>query len=186
MDDIGSVGTSSRYERYQQRMQTFNEPIRKEPGQSASTGASEQGIGFGAQAQPAAEPSLLVAVQEAGFGRRPDDEEGEGRTGLFGFEEEDEQSNLIAEILEVGFVDWAHEQWLEKIREKARQTALASLGMTEDDLAKMAPEMSEQIERMIEEMVEAAIRSATEEAAEKKESDQASNAMVLNPIITGG
>lgn len=186
MSDIGGVGMSSRYEPYRQRLQVFNEPIRTESDQNGATGGSEKGIGFGAQTQPAAEPSLLVALQEAGFGRDTDEDEDSGRTGLFASEEEDEQSRLIEEILEVGFVDWAHEQWLEKIREKARETALANLGMTEDDLAQMAPEMQEQIERLIEELVEAAINSATEEAAKNKETGQDNDAMVLSPILTGG
>ncbi len=186
MNGIGGIGAQSRYERYQQQLQAFNEPIRKASDAPSSNGAAE-GIGFGASAQPAAAPSLLVALQEANLVRAENGgEEDEAPVGLFARREDDEQSRLIDEILEKGIANWAHEKWIEKIREKARQTALAGMGMTEEDVAALSPEMQEQIERLIEEIVEEAVREATEGTAKKHAETESNGAMVLNPIMTGG
>lgn len=130
-------------------------------------------------------PSLLVAVQESDVVRESGDSE-EETNGLFAVAEETEEDRLIAEILEKGLVDWAHEKWLEKIREKARQSALSEMGLTENDLASLSPEMQEQIERMIAEKVDEAIRSALDDAAKENGEHQKADAMVVSPIITGG
>ncbi len=130
-------------------------------------------------------PSLLVAVQETDVVREAGDEEEESNA-LFAQAEETEEDQLIAEILEKGLADWAHEKWLERIREKARQAALAEMGLTEADLAAMTPAMQKQIERMIEEKVEEAIRSALDAAAKENGKHQEADAMVVSPIITGG
>ncbi|MCG8510199.1 MAG: hypothetical protein MI741_13305 [Rhodospirillales bacterium] len=185
MDGVIGAGAYSRQEYSRRHMQFFPDPARSEVNKNAPAGKSEQGIDPAAQAKPAAAPSLLVAVQEANLGRASDDEESDGPARLFAEKEQSEQDQLIEEILDVGFINWAHEQWLEKIREKARQSALASMGLTEDDVANMAPQMQEQIERLIEEIVEAAIRSATGETAENTDSDETNEAAVVNPIITG-
>lgn len=112
--------------------------------------------------------------------------EEEESEGLFTTAEETEEDKLLAEILDKGLVEWAHEQWLEKIREKARQSALSEMGLSEDDLAAMTPEMREQIERIIEEKVAEAIRSAIEDATDENGEHQQADAMVVSPILTGG
>ena len=156
-----------------------------EAAEASKAGASAATVRVVSGAGPLVSPSLLVAVQETDVVREAGDEEEDSNT-LFAQAEETEEDQLIAEILEKGLADWAHEKWLERIREKARQAALAEMGLTEADLANMTPAMQKQIERMIEEKVEEAIRSALDEAAKENGKHQQADAMVVSPIITGG
>ena len=112
------------------------------------------------------------------------DEGGMERAGIFATREKDGVETVIDEIMEKGFVDWAHEEWLERIREKARQTSMAGMGLTDDDVASMTPDMQEQIERLIKEAVDEAVRRAVEKAAEENE-ETSGQAMVTSPIVTG-
>jgi len=142
-------------------------------------------------AEPAVRPSLLVALQELRMNRPSKAEAGqEGaappKAGIFAIAEEDTGRAVIDEIMERGLAEWAHEQWLERIREKARRTALARLGLTEDGVATMNPEMQAQIERLIQEAVDEAVRRAVEKVAGGDEAETTNQAMVLSPIVTGG
>lgn len=148
----------------------------------------------GASSQPPVRPSMLVALQDVRLNQPSADEEEEGKAGdvpqaqgIFATaDEEAGERTVIDEIKEKGLAEWAHEQWLERIREKARQTALADLGLTEDDVASMSPEMQARIEEMIKQVVEEAVRQATEKAVGDNGEKQTGEAKVLSPIITGG
>jgi hypothetical protein len=169
---------------------------------SAAWAEVSSGIGAGGSAtagvdspdQPPVRTSLLLALQDvrlnkpATDGSEQEATEDEAETaGIFAkADEEESQKTVIDEIKEKGLAEWAHEQWLERIREKARQTALADLGLTEDDVAAMAPDMQARIEQMIKEVVEEAVRQAVEKAAGENGEKRSNQAMVVSPIITGG
>ncbi len=184
MDGISSV--ASRYDYSNIWRFTHTEKTEQSTaGATAQGGASAPSSGLTSEASPLVSPSLLVAVQESDVVRQSAGEEEES-DGLFTTAEETEEDKLLAEILDKGLVEWAHEQWLDKIREKARQSALSEMGLSEDDLAAMTPEMRAQIERIIEEKVAEAIRSAIEDAADENGEHQQADAMVVSPILTGG
>lgn len=144
--------------------------------------------------------SMLAALQEMRMTQASDIAENdkakeEGKAvdplGLFTKKDESEADKTdlertIDEIKEKGIAAWAHEQWLERIREKARQTALSNMGLTEDDLNHMSPELRAQVERIIKEIVDEAVREATEKADQDKDKKPTGQAKVLSPIITGG
>lgn len=164
----------------------------------ASNGATDTSKGgVETDGQPSVRTSLLVALQGVGgslsSATGTDDADASatwGNNAALLAKKAQEQAALdktLKEIKEKGLANWAHEKWLERIREKARLTALASMGLTEDDLAAMSPEMQARVEAMIKEVVEEAIRQATEKAnGENGEKQQANQAKVLSPIITGG
>ena len=184
MDGISGVASRQAYSniwRYTQSEKTAQSPIATASQDSGSASAS----GLVSEAKSPVSPSLLVAVQESDVIRQGAGEEEES-VGLFTHDEETEEEKLIAEILDKGLVEWAHEQWLEKIREKARQNALSEMGLTEGDLAAMTPEIQAQIERILEQKVEEAIQSAIEDASNKNGEHQQADAMVVSPIVTGG
>lgn len=171
---------------------------------AAANDTGSAAAGSGATDEPAARSSMLVALQDVRLNRPavdtektvgaedaedtsdPPEVEGLFATGEDADGERSPVDDVIDEIKEKGLAEWAHEQWLERIREKARQTALANLGLTEDDLAAMSPDMQARIEAMIKEIVEEAVREATEEAADENGKERAGQAMVVSPIITGG
>jgi hypothetical protein len=144
--------------------------------------------GLDGTTQPPVRASLLVALQEVRLNKPAEDEAEEGEiesAGIFATGEEDEVETVIDEILEKGFVDWAHEEWLERIREEARKTVMAGMGLTEDDVAAMTPDMQDQVERLIKEAVDEAVRRAVEKAAEENGEKTSGQAMVVSPIVTG-
>lgn len=162
---------------------------------SASTDAADLPVsGLDGAGQPPVRSSMLVALQDVRLNKpsaaddQPENTENAAETaGIFATaDEEESRKTILAEIKEKGLAEWAHEQWLERIREKARQTALADLGLTGDDVAAMAPDMQARIEQMIKEVVEEAVRQATEKAAGGNGEKRSGQAMVVNPIITGG
>ena len=184
MEGISCVASRHAYDNIWRFSQT--EKTEQSTTATASQGAaSASSSGLTSEAMSLVSPSLLVAVQESDVVRQSAGEEEES-DGLFTTAEETEEDQLIAEILEKGLVEWAHEQWLEKIREEARQSTLSEMGLTEDDLAAMTPEMRAQVERIIEEKVAEAIRSAIEDAAAENGEHRQADAMVVSPIITGG
>lgn len=143
---------------------------------------------LGGTTQSPVEGSLLVALQDVRLNRSAGDEDEEGETesaGIFATEEEDGIETVIDEIMEKGFVDWAHEEWLERIREEARKTVMAGMGFTEEDVAAMTPDMQAQIERLIKEAVDEAVRRAVEKAAKENGEETSGQAMVVSPIVTG-
>jgi hypothetical protein len=174
----------SYYESYLRNVQSSAGAFQPTAGGKEARTAISSGTGFGVSSQPVSAPSLLVAVQESNLSGAEAD--GDTPSGLFSVKEKDSQDTLIDEILEKGIVEWAHEKWVEKIREKARAEALSSMGLTEDDLAAMPADMRQRIEKKIEEIVEAAIEAATDKAAEETAEKQSGGGVVLSPIITGG
>lgn len=159
-----------------------------------AAGSDSAANASGTSSQPPVRPSMLVALQDVRLNQPLADEETEGEAddvpqaqGIFATaDEEASERTIIDEIKEKGLAEWAHEQWLERIREKARQTALADLGLTEDDVAAMSPEMQARIEELIKQVVDEAVRQATEKAAADNGEKQTGEAKVLSPIITGG
>lgn len=160
-----------------------------------AAGASKGGVET--DGQPSVRTSLLVALQDVGgspsSATGTDDADASATWGNNAAllakkaQEQAASDKIIDEIKEKGLANWAHEEWLKRIREKARQTALASMGLTEDDVAAMSPEMQARVEAMIKEVVEEAVRQATEKASgENGEKQQSNQAKVLSPIITGG
>ena len=155
-------------------------PSRSASGFSAAwaevaAGSNSAAAGPGASSQSPVRPSMLAALQNVQLNQPSADDEEEGRdgevakaAGIFAVEDDEaSERTVIDEIKEKGLAEWAHEQWLERIREKARQAALADLGLTEDDVAAMPPDRQARIEEMIREVVEEAVRQAVEKAAEE-------------------
>lgn len=194
MDSVGNVGASlwSGEDRLAKSKTDFSTAWAEFSAGTDVTDLSASGLdGSG---QPPVRSSMLVALQDVRLNKpsaaddQPENTEDAAETaGIFATaDEEESRKTILDEIKEKGLAEWAHEQWLERIREKARQTALADLGLTEDDVAAMAPDMQARIERMIKEVVEEAVRQATEKATGGNGEKRSDQAMVLNPIITGG
>lgn len=194
MDSLSGIGTTTSGA----EISRIGRPGSAKESASAGTfgagAATAKAIGSGAVGggvQSPVRPSLLVALQEVRMNAPEDEETADetksGAAGLFATgEPEDETASVIDEIMEKGLAEWAHEQWLERIREKARQTALAGMGMSEEDVAALPPEMQAQVERLIKEAVDEAVRRATEQAAEQNGEERTNQAKVLSPIVTGG
>ena len=184
MDGISGVTSRYGYDSLWRFTQT-EKTEQSSPAMASQTRTTATPPGLAPESESLVSPSLLVAVQETDVVRETGGGEEESNA-LFTQTEETEEDQLIAEILEKGLVDWAHEKWIERIREKARQAALSEMGLTEKDLASMTPEMQEQIERMIAEKVEEAVRTALDDAAKENGEHRKADAMVVNPILTGG
>lgn len=200
MESVTRVGSSA--------WATADRPSRQQTGFAdawAEVSAATTGSSSAATTQdPPARSSMLIALQDVRLNRpvvdtekkvgedvaedtgKPPEAETLFATGEDAAGERSPIDDVIEEIKEKGLAEWAHEQWLERIREKARQAALADLGLTEDDLAAMSPDMQARIEAMIKEVVEEAVRQATEKAADENGKERAGQAMVVSPIITGG
>lgn len=144
---------------------------------------------LGGTTQLPVDGSLLVALQDVRLNKPSDDEADEGKTesaGIFAIGEEGDADPVIDEIMEKGFVDWAHEEWMERIREEARKTVMADMRLTEEDIASMSPDMQAQVERLIKAAVDEAVQRAIEKAAGESGEKSSGQAMVVNPIVTGG
>lgn len=144
---------------------------------------------LGGTTQSPVEGSLLVALQDVRLNNPSNDEADEGKTesaGIFAIGEESDGDPVIDEIMEKGFVGWAHEEWMERIREEARKTVMADMRLTEDDIASMTPDMQAQVERLIKAAVDEAVQRAVEKATQENGEKTSGQAMVVNPIVTGG
>jgi hypothetical protein len=189
MDGLSGIGANP-YLRSQSGTGAMETPaIRSAPAFVAADMPTRANTGLDGTTQPPVRASLLVALQEVRLNKpAAEDKAEEGETeiaGIFATGEEDEVETVIDEILEKGFVDWAHEEWLERIREEARKTVMAGMGLTEDDVASMTPDMQDQVERLIKEAVDEAVRRAVEKAAEENGEETSGQAMVVSPIVTG-
>ena len=186
MDGLSGIGANP-YQRSQWAAgNTETAAGRTAPAFTTSKLPTRASTSLGGTTQSPVDGSLLVALQDVRLNKPAEDEEGETESaGIFAIGEEDDVETVIDEIMEKGFVDWAHEEWLERIREEARKTVMAGMGLTEDDVASMTPDMQDQVERLIKEAVDEAVRRAVEKAAEENGEETSSQAMVVSPIITG-
>lgn len=73
------------------------------------------------------------------------------------------EKSLIDQILEKGLMKWGQEQRMEELKAKLRAEALQGLGLTEEDLAKMEPELQASIEDRIEQMIRERLEAALNE-----------------------
>ncbi|MFN3878261.1 MAG: hypothetical protein ACK4MH_07780 [Brevundimonas sp.] len=77
----------------------------------------------------------------------------------------------LDQIREKGLSAWAHDQQMEKLKEKLRAQVLSDKKLSEDDLAAMPTEqrssVETEIQKMIEDMIREAMKTAMEEAATK-------------------
>jgi hypothetical protein len=188
MDGLSGIGANP-YQRSQWATgNTETAAGRTTPAFVASKLPTRASTSLGGTTQLPVDGSLLVALQDVRLNKPAKDEAEEGETGsagIFATGEEDDVETVIDEILEKGFVNWAHEEWLERIREEARKTVMAGMGLTEDDVASMTPDMQDQVERLIKEAVDEAVRRAVEKAAEENGEETSGQAMVVSPIVTG-
>ncbi|WP_316976259.1 hypothetical protein [Shumkonia mesophila] len=189
MDGLSGIGTNPYLRSQSGAGVTETAASRSAPAFVAADMPTRANTSLGGMTQTPVEGSLLVALQDVRLNNpAAEDEAEEGETesaGIFATGEEDETETVIDEILEKGFVDWAHEEWLERIREEARKTVMAGMGLTEDDVASMSPDMQDQVERLIKEAVDEAVSRAVEKAAEENGEKTSGQAMVVSPIITG-
>ena len=84
--------------------------------------------------------------------------------------QEKKGSDLIAEILEKGLLEYIRE----KQEERLRREALARLGLTEEDLKAMSPQEREEVERRIQELIEEKIRQRLRQQAAERLKDESS------------
>ena len=79
--------------------------------------------------------------------------------------------NDLEQIREKGLSAWAHEQQMEKLKQKIRDQILSERKLSEDDLAAMPAVQRESVEaeiqKLIEEKILEALKAAIEEAARK-------------------
>lgn len=189
MDGLSGIGTNP-YLRGPSGTGVVETPAgRSAPAFVAADMPTRANTSLGGTTQTPVRASLLVALQEMRLNKpTADDEAEEGETesaAIFATGEEEGVETVIDEIMEKGFVDWAHEEWLERIREEARKAVMADMGMTEDDVAAMTPDMQAQVERLIKEAVDEAVKRAVEKAAEENGEKTSGQAMVVSPIVTG-
>jgi hypothetical protein len=74
----------------------------------------------------------------------------------------------IKSIRDKGFSNWVRDTYAENLRKKMREQAMASMGVTDDDLAKMPPAMRAQIEKRIEDAIKEAMDKAAKEDKDGK------------------
>jgi hypothetical protein len=79
-------------------------------------------------------------------------------------------------IREKGFRKWVGEKQAEKLKEELRKKIMASMGLTEDDIAKMAPAIQQILEQKIQEAVEQEMQKELQKQQAEKESKAAGEA----------
>ena len=70
---------------------------------------------------------------------------------------------LIDQIMEKGLMRWGQDQRMEELKAKLRAEALQGLGLSEDDLAKLEPELQAAIEDRIAQLIREKLEAALEE-----------------------
>lgn len=65
-----------------------------------------------------------------------------------------ERKRDLDSIRDKGFTDWVRDTRIEKLKEELRKKVMAAMGVTEEDMAKMAPAIREILEAKIREAVE--------------------------------
>lgn len=79
----------------------------------------------------------------------------------------EEQDRLVDEIMEKGFRSWVDEKYRERLEAEVRSQVLSSLGIDEDDYAKLESEIQQKIEEIIKEKMREKMEEKIAEDAKK-------------------
>ena len=89
-------------------------------------------------------------------------------------EEISEERRIYEDILGTGFTNWVQDMRKEEMEKKIRERVLSSMGLTEEELAKMPAEQKAAIEKLIQDYIQQAMAAkGTDKAQEKQSKGQA-------------
>lgn len=104
-----------------------------------------------------------------------------GKTSDVDPEEVSETQKLYDDILATGFSKWVQDMREEELEKKIRERVLASMGITEDQLADMPAEQKAAIEKIIQDYIQQALAEKGQDKA--KEMQNKGQAYV--PVLPG-
>ena len=100
---------------------------------------------------------------------------------------EEQRAKEMASIRDKGFTDWVRDTQIEKLKEELRKKVLEAMGLTEDQLAAMAPAIQKILEQKIQEEVERQLQETiAKEQGVKAESTVATAAQPAGKIDPQG